>query len=112
METDVLVLDEPTGGQDAAGGRVVGEIVGDLVAEGRLVVCPTHDVGFVRDHADHVVALAEGSVVTQGPPAEVFADAAAMAETGLRPPVAMEIADALGVTGCLTVEDLLARLPG
>jgi len=109
METDVLVLDEPTGGQDATGVRVVGEIVEDLVAEGQLVICTTHDVGFVRDHADHVVALAEGSVVTQGPPAEVFADATAMAETGLRPPVAMEIADALGLSRCLTVEDLLAR---
>jgi energy-coupling factor transporter ATP-binding protein EcfA2 len=111
MATDVLVLDEPTGGQDAAGVGVVGEIVEDLVAEGRLVICTTHDVGFVRDHADYVVALADGSVVTQGPPTEVFGDAAAMAETGLRPPVAMEIADALGVTGCLTVEDLLAHLP-
>lgn len=110
MGTDVLVLDEPTGGQDAAGARIVGEVVEDSVAEGRTVICATHDVGFVSDHADHVVALADGSVVTQGPPADVFADAATMAETGLSPPVAMEIGDALGMAGCLTVEELCSRL--
>lgn len=110
MGTDVLVLDEPTGGQDAVGVRVIGEVVEDLIAEGRLVICTTHDVDFARDHADRVVALADGAVVMQGPPAEVFADAVAMVETGLRAPVAMEIADALGVPGCLTVEDLFSRL--
>jgi energy-coupling factor transporter ATP-binding protein EcfA2 len=112
METDVLVLDEPTGGQDAAGVAVVGEVVEDLVSEGRLVVCATHDVDFVCNHADHVVALSGGSVVAEGPPAELFAESAAMAETGLRPPVAARVANTLGVAGCLTVEDLLSRLTG
>lgn len=110
METPVVVLDEPTGGQDAAGVSIIEEAVSDLVADGRLVVCITHDVEFARACADRVVALSAGEVVADGAPREVFTDAEAMDETGLQAPIATRVGAALGVDGALSVDDLLARI--
>ncbi|WP_101297102.1 ABC transporter ATP-binding protein [Halegenticoccus soli] len=110
MRTPVIVLDEPTAGQDAAGVSIIGEAISDLVAEGRLVVCITHDVEFVRAHADRVIALSAGEVVADGTPREVFADEAVMDEAGLRAPIVTRVGEALGLRGVLHVDDLLERL--
>lgn len=108
MGTDVVVLDEPTGGQDPAGRAVIGRLVDDLVAEGRLVVPITHDVEFAREHADRIVALADGRVVADGPPAAVFGNAEVLDRAGLDPPVAVAVAAELGLSGAPTVADLRA----
>lgn len=110
MRTDVLVLDEPTGGQDYDGVRVVGDIVTEKMRNGCLVVCATHDVAFACRYADRVVALADGSVVAAGPPMDVFGDPEVREQTSLRRPAPMAVGDTLGFEGCLTVDDLLSRL--
>jgi energy-coupling factor transport system ATP-binding protein len=107
MDTDAVVLDEPTGGQDAPGVDAVARAVRSLVADGRLVVCITHDVEFAATHADRVVALADGRVVADGPPRSVFCTASVTRRTGLAAPVPTRVARRVGVDGVLTVEDLV-----
>lgn len=106
METDVIVLDEPTAGQDATGQRVIGDLVDRLVEDGRLVICITHDVEFTRDHADRIVALADGSVVGDASPRTVFTDDEVLSRARIAPPVAVAIANELGLPGVATLEDL------
>jgi energy-coupling factor transporter ATP-binding protein EcfA2 len=60
MNTPVVVLDEPTGGQDAKGIELLGQLVGQLVQQGKLVIVVTHDVKFAAQHADRVIALHQG----------------------------------------------------
>ncbi len=50
MRTPVVVLDEPTTGQDAAGIARISAIVDDLKAEGRTVITISHDVDFAAEH--------------------------------------------------------------
>jgi energy-coupling factor transport system ATP-binding protein len=109
MDTPVVVLDEPTGGQDAPGIVVLGALIGELVAAGVLVVVVTHDVEFAYEHATRVVALLEGRVLLDGAPGAVFRHRDELARTHVVAPVLVELADALGV-GAATIDELVASL--
>lgn len=110
MDPSVVVLDEPTAGQDAAGVDTVDDVVSVLVADGRLVVVITHDVAFAADHADRVVALAAGGVLADGTPREVFTDESVTDETGVAAPVATRVGAKVGLDDVVGVDDLLDRL--
>lgn len=72
MNTPIVVLDEPTGGQDVAGTRILAELIRTLRAEGRAVVVVTHDVDLAFDLADRVVVMAKGRLHLEGTPGEVL----------------------------------------
>ncbi|ROP65917.1 amino acid ABC transporter ATP-binding protein [Curtobacterium sp. ZW137] len=74
LEPEVLLLDEPTSALDP---ELVGEVLGvirALAESGTTLVIVTHEVGFAREVADHVVFLDHGRIVEQGPPAAVLDD--------------------------------------
>lgn len=71
-EADVLLLDEPTAGLDAAGRRAVTRAIADERSRGAAVVLATHDLADA-EHADQVLLLA-GRLVAQGSPREVLTD--------------------------------------
>ena len=99
MDPAVLVLDEPTTGQDGPGVARVGAIVDAWRAAGRTVIAITHDMEFAARHFGRIVVMRDGAVVADGPPATVFAPASRdlLASTGLTPPPAARIAAALGL---------------
>ncbi|MGN6218717.1 MAG: ABC transporter ATP-binding protein [Microbacterium sp.] len=82
----VLVLDEPTFGQDRARADELLSLLSELNAEGTTIVVVTHDMQLVTDHADRTVVLADGRVLADGPTAAVFADDDLIRRAGLRPP--------------------------
>jgi len=111
MDTPIVVLDEPTAGQDTRGVELLGDTVRDLVADGILVVVITHDMEFVRDYADRVVALKQGSVLSDGTPASVFGDPERLAETDVHPPSVSQVARRLGLSSSvLSVDDLFEHV--
>jgi energy-coupling factor transport system ATP-binding protein len=112
MDPAILVLDEPTTGQDSPGVRRVGAVVDAFVGAGRTVIAITHDMEFAAQHFGRIVVMRGGEIVADGSPAEVFApDRAALLRTaGLEPPPAARIGAALGLGSTPTVEVLLARL--
>ena len=73
MRTPVLILDEPTTGQDARGVARVREVVARAAAEGRTVIAITHDMRFAVAAFERAVVMREGRVVADGPPAAVLA---------------------------------------
>jgi energy-coupling factor transport system ATP-binding protein len=116
METPVLVLDEPTTGQDTSGVERVREIVGSVAADGRTVIAISHDMRFVAETFERVVVMRAGRVILDGSPAEVFAREAweALASTYLEPPRAAVAGERLGLgstpTDASLVEAVAARL--
>jgi energy-coupling factor transport system ATP-binding protein len=76
MRTPILVLDEPTTGQDARGVARVRDVVARAVAEGRTVIAISHDMRFVAESFGRVVVMRDGRVVLDGAPDVVFAEAA------------------------------------
>jgi len=84
----VLVLDEPTFGQDRARAAELLDILGRLNAEGTTVIVVTHDLQLVADHATRVAVMQGGRVIGAGPTGEVLAGPLIEA-AGLRhPPLA------------------------
>jgi energy-coupling factor transport system ATP-binding protein len=88
-DPEVIVLDEPTFGQDRRHYDALARRLDDLHGEGRTVVLITHDLGLVADHAGRAVALADGRVAFDGSTRELFARDDVLARCGLvLPPVA------------------------
>jgi energy-coupling factor transport system ATP-binding protein len=114
MDTPVLILDEPTTGQDLAGRNRVAAIIGSATRNGRTVVAVSHDLRFVAENFARVVVLRDGRVTADGPPTSVFAEAgwSTLYETGLEPPEAARIAARLGFTSHVTDADLVRALGG
>lgn len=98
MDTPIVVLDEPTTGQDVAGVARVKDLVARLAVAGRTVVAISHDMRFVAETFDRVVVMWDGRVVLDGSPAEVFAELRwpALASTHLDPPLAARVGARLG----------------
>ncbi len=112
MDTPVLVLDEPTTGQDARGVARIQDVVRSTTASGRTVIAISHDMRFVAETFERVVAMAAGRVVLDGTPAEVFAEPSwpTLEATYLEPPLAARIGARLGLGATPTEGSLVARL--
>jgi energy-coupling factor transport system ATP-binding protein len=110
----VLVLDEPTTGQDGPGVARVGAIVDAWARSGRTVVAITHDMEFAASHFERIVVMTGGLIVADGTPAGVFAPdrADVLAAAGLTPPPAARIGAALGLGSTPTTTALVAALAG
>lgn len=110
MDTPIVVLDEPTSGQDAPGFEQLGEAVETLVDRGKLVIVVTHDMDFVRKHADRTVLLAEGGVIADGNTRDVLGDADRLARSNVHPPTITRLGLELGVGPTLSVDEFFDNL--
>jgi energy-coupling factor transport system ATP-binding protein len=112
MDTPVLVLDEPTTGQDARGMARIARVVADVAAAGRTVLAISHDMRFVAEMFARVVVMRAGRIVLDGTPAEVFAEAnwPTLASTYLEPPLAARVGARAGVGTTPTEASLMAAL--
>ena len=85
VQPELVVLDEPTAGQDEPFRQELGVLIREWRAQGRTVLLVTHDLEFAAEHANRWLAMADGRIVADGPPEMVMADSIAMKEAGLRP---------------------------
>ena len=72
MNPKVMLFDEPT---SALAPELVGEVLNvmkDLAKSGMTMIVVTHEMGFARDVADRVIFMADGYVVEEGKPEEMF----------------------------------------
>ncbi|CCX71037.1 aBC transporter ATP-binding protein [Firmicutes bacterium CAG:555] len=72
MEPDVMLFDEPTSALDP---EMVGEVLDvmkELAHEGMTMVVVTHEMGFAREVGNRVLFMADGKLVEQGSPTEIF----------------------------------------
>ncbi len=72
MEPDVMLFDEPTSALDP---EMVGEVLDvmkELADEGMTMVVVTHEMGFAKEVGDRVVFMADGVIVEEGTPQEIF----------------------------------------
>jgi polar amino acid transport system ATP-binding protein len=72
MQPDLLLLDEVTSALDPELVAEVLNVIRGLAADGMTMVIATHEMGFARDIADRVVFLDEGTILEEGPPAQIF----------------------------------------
>lgn len=72
MHPEVMLFDEPTSALDP---EMVGEVLDvmrELADEGMTMIVVTHEMGFAREVADRVIFMADGAIVEEGTPSELF----------------------------------------
>ena len=72
MEPDVMLFDEPTSALDPEMVGEVLEVMKQLAHEGMTMVVVTHEMGFAREVGDRVLFMADGLLVEEGTPQEIF----------------------------------------
>ncbi|MDP9937815.1 amino acid ABC transporter ATP-binding protein [Paenarthrobacter nicotinovorans] len=72
LDPQVMLFDEPTSALDPEVGLEVLAVMRELAAEGMTMVVVTHEMQFARDVSDRVVVMAEGAILEEGDPADVF----------------------------------------
>ena len=72
MEPEVMLFDEPTSALDPEMVGEVLEVMKELAKAGMTMVCVTHEMGFAKEVANRVVFMADGKILEEGPPEEIF----------------------------------------
>ena len=72
MQPEVMLFDEPTSALDPEMVGEVLEVMKELAESGMTMVVVTHEMGFAREVADRVLFMAEGKLIEQGTPEEIF----------------------------------------
>ncbi|MCR8669771.1 energy-coupling factor ABC transporter ATP-binding protein [Agrococcus sp. HG114] len=112
-DTKVVILDEPTAGQDLVGLNRIAGIIGHLQQQGKIVITITHDMEFVAEHFQRVIVMANKRVVVDDLQGSVFRNPDVMREARLTPPVIAQALDRLGLDDVpLHVEEIAKRLAG
>lgn len=96
MQTEVIVLDEPTTGQDYRESMQIMEMVKKLNENGHTIVFITHDMSLVARYAQRAVVLCKGEILADGDVRSVFANPELLKKTYLNPPQVTALAQGLG----------------
>ena len=72
MEPEVMLFDEPTSALDPEMVGEVLEVMKELAKGGMTMVCVTHEMGFAKEVANRVVFMADGKILEEGTPEEIF----------------------------------------
>jgi energy-coupling factor transport system ATP-binding protein len=119
LDPEVIVLDEPTTGQDYRGCHQIMQIADSLHREGRTVVFVTHHMALVAEYAKRVIVMTGGKVLMDGKTEDVFSKPDVVREAYIIPPQITELGQALPANLGLPctplsvaqmVEPILARL--
>ena len=114
LRPKVIIVDEPTTGQDARQSFEIMDFLHDLnETHGHTVVIVTHDMPIVAQYARRTVVMGRGQVLADGPTGEVFKQSEILAQTYIEPPQITQLAQraqSLGFNpGTLTVEEMLGQ---
>ena len=72
MKPEVLLFDEPTSALDPEMVGEVLQVMKDLVRDGMTMVVVTHEMGFAREVCNRVIFMADGKIVEEGAPDDIF----------------------------------------
>ncbi|MGA3359084.1 MAG: ATP-binding cassette domain-containing protein [Halobacteriota archaeon] len=96
MDPKVIVADEPTSDLDPVHSRRIESVLVDLKTNyGMSVVIATHDMDLAARLADRIYVLAEGQVISEGKPSDIFYDKAILKRAGLEQPAAVRIYESI-----------------
>lgn len=109
MRTRIVILDEPTAGQDYRGLNRLGAILEELTNRGVTVIAITHDMQFAAEHFSTFFVMAHKKLLRTGTAKEIFQDQALLDESMLERPFASELALQLGLGADICTREELAK---
>ena len=111
MDTDVIILDEPTIAQDEHGKAIIRELIYSLRAAGKCVIAILHDMELVAECFERMIVMTHGKIIADGCPMDVFQQDDKLAEACLQMPMAARFCRMLGLEQfVITAKDFLTLI--
>jgi energy-coupling factor transport system ATP-binding protein len=111
MDTEVVIFDEPTTGQDALNIARIANVIAELRARGKTVITITHDIDFCAENFERVIAMSHGKILLDGMANEVLGQDEILATTYVDPPQLTRLGKRLGFEETVrNQEEFLAKL--
>ncbi|MFW5855771.1 MAG: energy-coupling factor ABC transporter ATP-binding protein, partial [Bacillota bacterium] len=86
LEPELLIIDEPTTGQDWQGTLNMMNLIKSLNKKGHTILIITHNMRIVADYCQRVVVLSQGEIIADSSPRDIFARPELLKKAKLRPP--------------------------
>jgi energy-coupling factor transport system ATP-binding protein len=96
MDTDIVIFDEPTTGQDAVNVARIAGVIAELRKRGKTVITITHDIDFCAENFERVIAMSQGKILLDGSARDVLGQEVMLATTYVDPPQLTRLGKRLG----------------
>lgn len=111
MEPRYVILDEPTAGQDLKGIKILEKLLDELQQRGISVITITHDMEFVANNFERVIAMANKEIIADNNAKEIFWNQNILDESKIKKPQIAEVAERLGIAGnILYMDELIGQI--
>lgn len=110
MEPEYLILDEPTAGLDSVGRRELLELLSAIRRERNMaVVMVSHSMEEMAEYTDRLLVMKQGRLCLEGATKKCFQENVMLADTGLKKPAAMRLAEAMRAAGMDIQADIVRQ---
>jgi len=111
MDSDIVIFDEPTTGQDVLNVARIANVIAGLKKRGKTVITITHDIDFCGENFERVIAMSEGKILLDGKANDVLGQNEILAMTYVDPPQLTRLGQRLGFKKTVrNQEEFLAAL--
>lgn len=93
MRSEIIILDEPTSGQDGRETVELLTILKELNDEGKVIILVTHDMDIVSEYCSRVVVMRDGKLAFDNTPQELFTNCEEIYDLGLDKPVSVQLSE-------------------
>ncbi|HFI0024873.1 TPA: ABC transporter ATP-binding protein [Streptococcus suis] len=97
LNPEIILLDEPTAGQDQRHYQEMMDFLDQLNAQGHTIVMITHDMQLMLDYSDRAIVVVDGQIIADASPAEILSDAQVIEKANLKETSIFHLAERLGV---------------
>ncbi|WP_312951767.1 DUF3744 domain-containing protein [Streptococcus parasuis] len=97
LNPEIILLDEPTAGQDQRHYREMMDFLDQLSAKGHTIVMITHDMQLMLDYSNRAVVVVDGQIIEDASPAEILSDVAVIEQASLKETSIFHLAERLRV---------------
>ncbi|HEM6184057.1 TPA: ABC transporter ATP-binding protein [Streptococcus suis] len=97
LNPEIILLDEPTAGQDQRHYREMMEFLDQLNTQGHTIVMITHDMQLMLDYSDRAVVVVDGQIIEDASPAEILSDDTVIERANLKETSIFHLAERVGV---------------
>lgn len=117
-DPDIIILDEPFSGLDPVNSQILKDVVGELIADGKIVIFSSHQMSYVEEFCEDIVIINHGEIALSGVLSEIKREfgkhqlvisAVDMSRDALEPIISDSLKDLVSITG-RTREELIIRL--
>jgi len=112
MNTEVVIFDEPTTGQDYLNRRIVIKIIEELKKKGKTILVISHDMDFIAETCNRAIVLKEGKILLDDTTDKIFMKKQILKSTRLKPPQITRLAQRFKriYDGTLSVEGFFNQM--